>query len=106
MSDWLIIIAAGLLTFSVRAVLLLAVSPDALPDAVRRSLRFVSPAVLTAIIIPAVLYVGADDVFDATPANERLLAAIVAVAVAWATKNTWLTIGVGMASLWALQAAT
>jgi branched-subunit amino acid transport protein len=105
-SDWLIVICAGVLTFAVRAVLLLAVSPDALPQAVRRSLRFVSPAVLTAIIIPAVLYTGADDVFDASPANERLIAALIAAGIAWATRNTWLTIATGMASLWALQAAT
>ena len=105
MSDWIIVIAAGALTFAVRAVFLLAVEPSALPAGVRRSLRFVSPAVLTAIIVPAVLYLGADDTFDASPGNERLLAAIVAVVVARLTANTWLTIGVGMSSLWLLEAA-
>jgi branched-subunit amino acid transport protein len=102
---WLIVIAAGLLTYAVRAVLLLAVEPDALPAGVRRSLRFVSPAVLTAIIVPAVLYAGEGGAFDASPGNERLLAASVAVLIARLTSNTWLTIGAGMASLWLLEAA-
>jgi branched-subunit amino acid transport protein len=105
-SDWLIVIAAGGLTFAVRAVLLLAVSPGALPDAARRSLRFVSPAVLTAIIVPAVLFVGEDETLSIALSNERLVAALVAVGIAWFTRNTWLTIGVGMAALWVLQGAT
>ena len=35
--------------------------------------------------------------------NERLLAATLAAAVAWLSKNVWLTVGVGMGALWLLQ---
>jgi branched-subunit amino acid transport protein len=62
------------------------------------------PAVLSAIIVPAVLYVGDSDTFDAGLGNERLLAALLAAVVARVTSNVWLTIGAGMCALWALEA--
>jgi branched-subunit amino acid transport protein len=37
--------------------------------------------------------------------NTRLVAGALAALVAWRTKNVLLTIGVGMAALWILQAA-
>ena len=103
MNLWLIAAAAGLGTFAIRLSMLVFVHHSALPSFVRQALRFVSPAVLAAIILPAVLYVGEADRFSAGVGNERLLAAVVAAAVAWSTRNVWLTIGVGMAALWALK---
>ena len=35
--------------------------------------------------------------------HERLLAALIAGAMAWLVRNVWLTVGVGMGALWLLQ---
>jgi branched-subunit amino acid transport protein len=101
---WLIIAAAGAGTFAIRLSMLVFVHHSALPSIVREAIRFVSPAVLAAIILPAVLYPDAGDDLRLALGNERIFAAAAAVAIAWATRNVWLTIGLGMAALWALKA--
>jgi branched-subunit amino acid transport protein len=105
MTQWLLVLAMGGATFTIRLSMLILAPRHGLPAPARRALAFVAPAVLAAIIVPAVLYVGSRDAFDATPGNERLVAAAVAAGVAWATRNTWATIAGGMAALWLLQAA-
>jgi len=102
MTIWLIVAAAGALTFGIRASALF-LPPDALPPLAREALRYVTPAVLAGVIAPAVLYIGERQDFDATLGNERLLAAVLAFGVAWLTRNTWLTIASGMTALWLLQ---
>ena len=103
MTLWLAFIAAGLLTYGIRFSMLVLVHPSRLPAGAREALRYVVPAVLAAVIVPAVLYAGTRDAFDATPGNERLVAALLACAVAWLTRSVWLTIAAGMAALWLLQ---
>lgn len=101
---WFILFAAGALTYSIRLSMLVFVRPSALPPMARDALRFVQPAVLAAIIVPAVLYVGDPSGFDATAGNDRLVAATLAVAIAWLTRSTYATIAAGMVALWLLQA--
>jgi branched-subunit amino acid transport protein len=103
MNDWLIIIGMGAVTFAIRASMLVFAHRNIVGPKLRDALRFVMPAVLSAIILPEVLYPGSEDHLNAGFGNERLLAALVAAAVALATKNVWLTIGVGMITLWLLQ---
>ena len=100
---WLIVIAAGIGTYGIRLSVLVFVHHSALPRTARDALRFVTPAVLTAIILPAVVYTRGAGHFDATLGNERLLAAVLAAAIAWATKSVWATIAAGMTALWLLQ---
>jgi branched-subunit amino acid transport protein len=100
---WLIVAAAGIGTYGIRLSVMVFVHHSVLPRAARDALRFVTPAVLLAIILPAVLYTGDRLTFDAGPGNERLTAALAAAAVAWVAKNVWLTIGSGMAMLWLLR---
>ncbi len=38
-----------------------------------------------------------------SPLNPKLLAALLAVLVAWRTRNVWATIAVGMAAMWGLR---
>ena len=65
-------------------------------------LRYVAPAVLGAIVLPAV--VMPDGVIEFTPTvNPRFLAAVIAGAVAYKWRNISLVIVVGMASLWVLD---
>ena len=100
---WLIIIAMGVVTYGIRLSVLVFVHHSALPRPARNALRFVTPAVLAAIILPAVVYTHGSGHFDATPGNERLLAAVLAAGVAWLAKSVWATIAAGMTALWMLQ---
>jgi branched-subunit amino acid transport protein len=67
----------------------------------RQALRFVPAAVLSAIILPEVVQPAG--VLDLSLGNERLLAGLVAVVVAWYTRNVLWTIGAGMVTLWLVQ---
>jgi branched-subunit amino acid transport protein len=57
--------------------------------------------VLSAIILPELLYPAGS--LDISLGNTRILAGIVAILVAWFTKNTLLTILAGMLALLILQ---
>lgn len=93
-------IAAG--TFLIRfSFLYLFEYLEDVPTGLERALRFVPAAVLAALVLPAVLVV--DGAPAASPDNQRLLAAVVAAAVAWRTESILATIVVGMAALLALQ---
>jgi branched-subunit amino acid transport protein len=104
MTRWLIIAGMGGVTYAIRVSMLVFLRHDALPPQLRNALRYVTPAVLAAIIAPAVLYRGEGGDFSATLANDRLVAAVVAAAIAWLTRNVWVTIAAGMTALWLLTA--
>ena len=64
---WLIVVAAGIGTYGIRMSVLVFVHHSALPRPARNALRFVTPAVLAAIILPAVVYTRGAGHLDATP---------------------------------------
>ncbi len=97
MNIWLIMIAGGLITFGMRFSLIYLFGKLEIPETMRRALHYVPPAVLSAIILPELFYFN-DSLYLAW-ANTRLLAGIIAIAVAWFSKNTLLTILVGMIAL-------
>ena len=99
---WLTLLGMGLITYGIRLSMILLLGRFELSDGLRRALRLVPPAVLSAIIFPELL--RPNGVLDISFGNPRLLAGIIAALVAWRTKNALLTIGVGMAALWVLQA--
>jgi branched-subunit amino acid transport protein len=102
MGDWLTVLAAGVLTYASRLSMIGPARRVRLPERLQRSLRFVPAATLSAIVFLEVFRpTGA---LDLSPLNPRLLAAVVAVAVAWRTKSAFLTIGAGMAAFWLLRA--
>ena len=102
MSLWLIILGMGIVTFGTRLVPIVLLGRIEIPLVVQRALRFVPPAVLTAIVVPELLY--RNNQIDLSLANLRLLAGLIAIVVAWRTKNPLLTIGIGMLALWVLSA--
>ncbi|MEW6230869.1 MAG: AzlD domain-containing protein [Chloroflexota bacterium] len=101
MTLWLIIIGMGLVTYAIRLSPIVLLERVDIPPVIRRALRFVPPAVLSAIILPGLLRPGG--ALDLSFGNARLLAGVLAALVAWRSKNVLLTIGVGMAALWILQ---
>jgi len=99
---WLTLLGMGLITYGIRLSMILLLGRFEISDGVRRALRLVPPAVLSAIIFPELL--RPNGALDISFGSARLVAGIIAAVVAWRTKNALLTIGVGMAALWVLQA--
>ncbi|EMA68203.1 branched-chain amino acid transport [Halorubrum aidingense JCM 13560] len=96
---WAAIVAIGLATYGFRLSFIhLFGRIDEVPESVKRPLRFVPPAVLAALVLPDLVTIRPSVV--ATLADERLIAGVVAGAVAWRTENVFATISVGMVTLW------
>lgn len=98
---WMIIIAMGAVTYALRLSMILLFDRVAMPDLIRRALRFVPAAVLSALVVPALL--APDPARHMSIDLPRFIAGVLAAVVAWRTKNVFLTIGVGMVLLWILQ---
>lgn len=101
MNIWLIMLIFGLLTFGIRLSFIMILDRWSPPPVVERALHFVPVAVLSAIIAPELVLSGGT--LDISLGNERLIAGLVAMLVAWYTKNIVWTILAGMAILLALQ---
>lgn len=97
---WVALLAMALVTYALRASFLLLGERLRLPRGIERALVFVPAAVLSAIAVPAVLAGGE----GGGPDLPRLVAAAVAVGVAWRTKSLAGTIATGMVVLWTLRA--
>jgi branched-subunit amino acid transport protein len=98
---WLVLILGGLITFGMRFSLIYLFGRFEIPQTLQRALRYVPPAVFSAIIFPELFY--REGSLDPAFTNTRLLAGLVAILVAWFSKNTLLTIIVGMIALLILQ---
>jgi branched-subunit amino acid transport protein len=101
MNIWLVMLIGGLITFGMRFSLIFLFGKFEIPETMRKALHYVPPAVLSAIILPELLYHS--NQLDLSLGNTRLLAGIVAILVAWFSKNTLLTILAGMIALLLLQ---
>jgi len=97
MNPWLVMLLGGLITFAIRFSFIYLFGKFHVPETVRRSLHYVPPAVLSAIVFPELFL--RDGTLDLSLHNVRLLAGLVAIVVAWYSKNTLLTIVVGMLAL-------
>ena len=101
MNIWLTMIIAGMITYGIRLSFIILFGQRDISEPIRRGLRFVPPAVLTAIIFPELLF--PNGTMELSLVNTRLMAGILAALVAWRTKSVVLTILVGMAVLLSLQ---
>jgi len=97
---WAIILGGMLVTYAIRLSFIALIPIERLPSLLLRSLRFVPPAILAALIAPELLRPFGD--MDLSLQNHRLLAGGIAALVAWRFRNTWLTIATGMLALWLL----
>ena len=103
MNIWLVMLLGGLITFGMRfsLIYLLADGRFEIPEALRKALHYVPPAVLSAIIFPELFL--HDGTLNISLENTRLLAGLLAILVAWFSRNTLITIIAGMAALFLLQ---
>ena len=103
MNIWLVMVLGGLITFGIRfsLIYLLADGRLEIPETLRRALHYVPPAVFSAIIFPELfLHEGT---IDLSLDNTRLLAGLIAILVAWITRNTLITIIAGIVALAVFQ---
>jgi branched-subunit amino acid transport protein len=99
---WLVILAVGLSNYLSRLSFIALFARWNMPALVARALRFVPAAMLTAIVVPAVVLQHADGLAPGLAAAKPV-AAVVALLVAWRTRSTAATMIVGMLALWSMQ---
>ena len=97
MNIWVVMLIGGLLTFGTRLSFIFLLDRIKVPVWFRRGLRFVPVAVLSAIILPELT--NPNNTLFISWRNPQLLAGLVAILVAWKTRNVLLTILAGMAAL-------
>jgi branched-subunit amino acid transport protein len=98
-AEILLVAGMALVTFAVRYPVLALVSKVSLPPALVAALKFIPPAVLTAIIVPALLAPDGPEL-DFSLTNDYLIAGVITTVVAWRTRNLLLTLATGMAAFW------
>lgn len=99
---WLLILAVGVINYAARLSFIALFARHDMPPLLAQGLKHIPVAMLTAIVIPAVVFIS-PGVLRMDPGNARLVAALVAGAVAWWRQSALLTIASGMVVLWALQ---
>lgn len=102
MSELYLILGMAIVTFAIRYVMFAVAGQLEFPAYLRRALRYVPPAVLTAIIVPAVL-IPTGETVRLSYTNPYLIGAVVAGIVGWFSQNLLLTIVVGMVAFWGWQ---
>lgn len=95
MKIWLVILAAGVITYTIRLSFILALERMKVPGWFARGLRYVPPAVLSAILIPGLA--DWNGKFTLSWDNPQIIAGVVAGLVAWWTRNVVLTLAAGLA---------
>jgi branched-subunit amino acid transport protein len=100
---WLVIIGAGIGTFFTRVSFIALFARREMPPLLRRGLRYVPAAMLTAIVVAGVAIPGKELAVTDTLYLAKLFAALVAAIVAWRTRGPVPTIAAGMLALWGAQ---
>jgi branched-subunit amino acid transport protein len=96
MTMWVVVILAGIATFSMRFFFIALFKRIEVPPSLERGLRYVAPAVLAALVLPAIVSPG--QVWD--PVNPFVPAAIIGGAAAWRTNSIGAAIAVGLPVMW------
>jgi branched-subunit amino acid transport protein len=102
MQEFYLIIGMALLTFAIRYSMFLLAGRVEFPVWLVKALRYVPPAVLTAIIVPAVLIPGGQGV-SLSYTNAYLVGPLAAFGISWFSQNLLLAIVLGMAVFWGWQ---
>ena len=102
MNELYLILGMALATFVIRYSMFAVAGRVEFPAWLVNALRYVPPAVLTAIIFPAVLIPNGREI-NLSITNAYLVGAIVAFGVGWFSRNLFLTIVVGMTAFFMWQ---
>ncbi|MFQ3534873.1 MAG: AzlD domain-containing protein [Aggregatilineales bacterium] len=102
LNEFFLVAGMALVTFAARYPVLAFFGKLNPPQYVLQALKFVPPAVLTAIIVPSVLMPEGE--LSLQSQNAFLVAGLSAALIAWRTKNLLLTIVLGMAVFWLWRA--
>ncbi len=94
MNEFYLIFGMFVVTFAIRFVMFAFAGKLSFPNWMEKALKFVPPAVLTAIIVPSVTMPQGSLDFSLT--NVYLIAALFSLAVALVSKSLLKTIGLGM----------
>lgn len=101
MSLWLTMVVAGIITYLIRLLFILLLEKVQVPEQVQRALSLVPPAVFSAIIFPDLFLRDGNLAIELS--NGRLVAGLLAILIAWRTKNIVLTVLVGMIGMTVFQ---
>jgi len=102
LSEFFLVAGMALVTFAARYPVLAFFGRLNPPPYVLQALKFVPPAVLTALIVPSVLLPEGELAVQLQ--NAALVAGVLAALIAWRTRNLLLTIVLGMAAFWLWRA--
>jgi branched-subunit amino acid transport protein len=100
-SLWVTLVIIGMLTLATRLSFILLLEKWKPPNTFQRGLRFVPLAVLPALIFPEIFV--RNNIIAIPPDLPRMAAAVTAGLIAWRTKNSLLTIAVGMGIFYLLR---
>jgi len=103
MKTWLIMIALGVGTFFIRYSMIGLFEKIKFPSSFNKALRFIPASMLSALVVSQML--GYFSQSASILRNPHLLAALLAGGVAWKTRNTFLTVLIGMIGFWLIRAA-
>lgn len=98
---WVLIVVLAIGTWLMRSLPIMLHGHVPHPPWLERFLKHVPVAALTALVIPSSIYVHSGATYTIAPA--RILAAGLAMLVAFRTKNVLATLAVGMGVLWVAQ---
>lgn len=93
----LLFVAAGIGTYLLRASLVLVLGRVAVPARLERSFRYIAPAVLAAIVAPALLL---DDTGAVSVLDLRVLAGLAAGLAAWRWRTIPAALAAGLGTWW------
>jgi len=99
MTMWIVVLTVGIATFAMRFVFIGLFGRFEVPRWLERGLKYIAPAVLAAITVPAVLAPGTN--LDLV--SPFVPAAVLGGLAAWRTKSIGAAIVVGLAALWVLR---
>jgi branched-subunit amino acid transport protein len=99
---WIVIVAVGALNYLSRLSFIALFAHLEIPPLVARALRFVPSTMLTAIVVPAIVFT-APGTLALSYTNPKLVAGLVAALIAWRSRSATATMAGGMVALWIAQ---
>ncbi len=98
MSNWVLIIYCGLITYLTRFSMIALIKKEMFNDRIREVLSYVPSAIFPAIIFPAILLDNSGLIL--TEGNPKIIAAIIATIIGIFSRSIIATIFSGLSSYW------